>query len=69
MITCDRCAVQILGGERVIVSTKNDPYGDDTDWCNTCADELNKALAVARDDSRIALRLAISGIMNKWHGE
>ena len=66
MITCDRCEKRILGGDRVVVPTKIDPYGDSTDFCKDCSGELNEALTVVRKAAHKELNDAVAAIMQEW---
>ena len=56
MIICDRCKGVIKGGERVPIQTKEDPYGDDTDWCRPCSEGLDTGL----DSIRMASKKKLS---------
>ncbi len=66
MITCDRCEITILYDERVLVPTKQDPYGEKTDWCTTCAEGLNSALAEVRKNAALALRRSLGNVIRRW---
>jgi hypothetical protein len=66
MITCDKCQKQILGVDRVHIPTKQDPYGELTDWCKECADELNDVLCKVRRKSKLQLEIDIKIVMDKW---
>ena len=69
MITCDRCRSIIKGGERVPIQTKEDPYGDNTDWCKTCSEGLDTGIDNIRTASKLKLQRDVHAFLKDYRTE
>lgn len=70
MIVCDICSKEIENTERHGFPTKDDPYGELTDWCKKCWTDLNEEIQQIseeyKDQRKIAVDQAIERAKNKY---
>lgn len=67
MIICDRCKQTVVPEERVCMSTKDDPYGEQSDYCKTCFDGLHAGLGEIKRQSKEALNNKIRAHVAQWN--